>query len=430
MSGLPPSQTPAISLPLSDNDLNVAENAAVDPKHDFAAYFDQYGYLGVIDIAHLVAKDGGHTLGKYDLVTWAQACIPLLSSLPKESLKAMYTAGLSPSIAGNNKLSDLYHSESSAWRNLRHDPFAPCIYVRELVDGQNNSPTANQLSAVVEALRGYMSGDDRLASQNSHIERQSNDKRGGPDAMKEGRLYFLQGPEGRAAKLWTFCAALEKRLSAIDEDARGLPTPFTLKYVGCSKPLATQETNHERDQTQWLCRLVRNTCMMLFPDSRFGLETNVVAYCCSADECHFGKEIFTRSTHAYHDTGLGFCVEAAGASVGSFNWGSASHGSVVAFWADTDNFRTNIMPYFGENLEWQRSKIAAYNVFVVRRKVEMAANVSATAGRKRKREFVAGLDASDAKSSAELEALDQTLQRIRRKRNDDAGRGSRIDTDE
>jgi hypothetical protein len=411
----PLEQTPAISLPLSNNALKAAEKAVINIEYDFDSLLDECGYLGVIHFARQMAKKSRHKLAKDDLMAWFDTCIPLLTSVPIRLLHGLYTDGLCSNIAADCDLSELYDS-GSPWVELGNDPFAPCIYVRELVDNDLLSPTVNQLIEVVESLRGYMSGDDKLAEQNSRIESQPRGVQSDPDSIREGRLLSLMGSEKRAAKLWTFCAALEKILVAIDEEYRDSPAPFTLKYVRYTRTAADWQSSYDKDQSQsWLAKLVRNVCKLLFPDSNFHLETNVVAYCCSHKECEFAEEIFTSTTHAYCEAGLGFCVTPVGGSISSSDLGKATHDTALKKWAKTDEFRMSIMPYYNMNMELLRDKVDAYEAYVVEWKEKgKSAGASAKAERKRKRESIAEVDTWEAKLLAGVEAAQQTLDDTRR----------------
>jgi hypothetical protein len=181
----PLEQTPAISLPLSNSALKAAEKAVVEIEHDFDSLLDECGYLGVIHFARRMAKKSQHTLAKEDLRAWFDKCIALLASVPIQLLHNLYTDGLCLNIAADCDLSEMYDSDSP-WVELYRDPFAPCIYVRELVDNNLLSPTVNQLMKAVESLRGYISGDDKLAELNSRIESQSRGVKSNPESIQKG----------------------------------------------------------------------------------------------------------------------------------------------------------------------------------------------------------------------------------------------------
>jgi hypothetical protein len=161
-----------ISLPLSVDALTAAEKAVVDPKHDFHSLFDECGYMGIIHFAHQLAGDFKHKLGKDTIKKWCEVCFPLLASVPRGLLRALYADGLCPNIAGDRDLKELYDS-GSPWVELKNDPFAPCIYVRELDNDDLDPPTISQLIEVVDSLRNYLSGDDKFAGWNSRIENQT-----------------------------------------------------------------------------------------------------------------------------------------------------------------------------------------------------------------------------------------------------------------
>jgi hypothetical protein len=203
---------------------------------------------------------------------------------------------------------------------------------------------------------------------------------------------------------------------AIDEKRRDSPAPFTLKYVGYTRTAADRQSSCDEDQPQiWLATLVRNVCKLLFPDSNFHLEKNVVAYCCSHKECEFAEEIFTSTTYAYCEAGLGFCVTPAGGSISSSDLDKLNHKEAVEKWAKTDEFRMSIMPYYDMNMTSLKDKVVPYEAYVVEWKEKRkSAGASAKAERKRKRESIAEADISEAKLLAGLGATQQTMDENRR----------------
>jgi hypothetical protein len=195
----------------------------------------------------------------------------------------------------------------------------------------------------------------------------------------------------------------------IDEGWRDAPAPFTLKYVEYARTATDRQSSYDKDQSQsWLATLVRNACTLLFPECRFRLETNVVAYCCSLDECRFGEELFTRTTHAYYHTGMGLCVASAGGSNNSSNLGISTLDEALEKWAKTDKFREEIMPYLATNMKWENSKLAGFRAYKASL-VEDAdsAYAAVRAERERKDKFIAEAGTRAAKRAAEVDAATQ-----------------------
>ncbi|EOA92056.1 uncharacterized protein SETTUDRAFT_67405, partial [Exserohilum turcica Et28A] len=168
---------------------------------------------------------------------------------------------------------------------------APCLYVREIVDRDAQSPTPREAMEVTELLRRYIGGNDKDAREIAKLERQSRSVDTTEEDIKSGHHFFLGGLKQRAKNVLTFCAALENNITELDDSAREAPLPWTLKY------------------------LVLNAFQHLFPDRGFRLDSHVIFFCALPQECQIGEELISRSAQAYFEIGTGLRVTPAGISV-------------------------------------------------------------------------------------------------------------------
>lgn len=81
-------------------------------------------------------------------------------------------------------------AEHSEWIQRSDEELAPCIYVQELVDANNNTPTLQQATEVIRVLRQYASGDDHFAKQNACLERKSRQVNSDEMDIKNGNYFF------------------------------------------------------------------------------------------------------------------------------------------------------------------------------------------------------------------------------------------------
>ncbi|OAL47348.1 hypothetical protein IQ07DRAFT_137246 [Pyrenochaeta sp. DS3sAY3a] len=297
--------------------------------------------------------------------------IPLLASSPVNVLEAFLGKGIAPSLSGDKNLQELYDDESgipeenSAWIQRGHVEFAPCIYVRELVNEDNHSPTPAQLLKVIRVLREYASGDDEFAAQNAEIERKSRHVHSDEDDIKNGHHIFFLGKWKRVQSLLTFCSALEQRLSEIEE--KDIPVPWTLKYVGYAKCAAKRLYSYKKDNSQsWLSVPVRNATQYLFPDSLFELKTHVMFFC-----VFFEEKLLSRIGQAYYETGTGLGVVLGGVQVSSADLGNVAFKEASRMWNNTAKFRESV-GVLEENLGQESQKSAAYQRYAAEEKAKEA----------------------------------------------------------
>ncbi|KAB2109367.1 hypothetical protein AG0111_0g1888 [Alternaria gaisen] len=351
-----------IALPL-DNDTAEAAKAEVRPYNtEYRKMLNTYGYASVIDLAHRDARNAEHPLtsptrplGKIE--SWRQYGLPLLASSEVNVLKCLYAEGIAPNINTNDSLRRLYTSDgddndtNTEWVQRYNQAFAPCIYVRELVDKEQMSPTYAEARCAIQLLRKYVSGDDEFARQNAEIDSLCQQNYSTEEDIKRGFHFFLEGHWERAAKTITFCTALDALLSGAIGTTDDLPLPWTL---------------NEDDSQTWFPVLLHSIFQCLYPDHGFQLVTHVVAFCVCYEEYKIGEELLSRSAQAYYDTGTGMRVAPVGCHVSSANIEDMSAKDAKRLWALAMGFR--LRGVFNRNMARDVEDLPVYVEYIKTRK--------------------------------------------------------------
>ncbi|KAF7675870.1 hypothetical protein GT037_006589 [Alternaria burnsii] len=376
-----------ITLPL-DDDATEAAKAEVRPYNtEYRNMLNNYGYASVIDLAYKDARDENHpfmspTKTLSQLKIWRRYGLLLLASSELDVLKCLYAEGIAPNINTNDSLRRLYTSPGgdmdTEWVQRYNQAFAPCIYVRELVNKDQTSPTHAEARRAIQLLREYVSGDDEFAGQNAEIDRLCWQSDSAEDDIKQGYHFFLEGRWQRAAKIITFCTALDALLSDAGGIMDDLPLPWKLKYVGYAKSASHRISSYNGDRSQsWFSGLLRNIFQYLYPDQGFQLVTHVVAFCVCYEECQIGEELLSRSAQAYYNTGTGMGVTPAGCNVSSANTEDMSAKDAKRLWALAMGFR--LRGEFDRNMardmedlpvyeEYQKPQTPPYDTLYARRR--------------------------------------------------------------
>jgi hypothetical protein len=304
------------------------------------------------------------------LKVWIKNGLWILGSCHTRLLKALYEGNLSREIRNSNNgdLRELFFvdpenpEKSSEWVQRSGQAFAPCAYVRELVESETgDSPTANDLYLVIQALRGYVSGDKAFNKQNAAIDRLSSGTSDERD-IREGYHYFLGGVSEQAFLLHTFCFALQARLDDIPEDERDLATAFTLRYIGYARSASNRFEDYSRNKSvSWLTDLVLAVCRYLF-ENKYTLDQHVICFFTSHRECQIGEELFTRCALAYAESGTGFGVFPAGLSVSTADLDKEQTGVSKKPWEAAWMFRNR--HFFDDNIQLDSERWDKYDKYV------------------------------------------------------------------
>jgi hypothetical protein len=364
----------AVSLPLNEDDIIEAEAAVRPYNTKFGALWKKYGYTAVIDTAFRDAKKAQHPLtdpakSLGNVTKWRRYGLPLLASSHEDVMQCLYGEGIAPQVALRDSLRTLFESSGdnvegqSKWMQRYSQVFAPCLYVLELVDSDKQAPTPTEGRRVIELLRQYVSGDDQFATQNAEIDSLSRTVDATEDDIKEGFHFFLGGHENRAAKILTFCTALETLLENYAGIANDLPLPWTFKYVGYANKASHHFANYSQDSNQsWFSELLRNVFRYLDPDRGFQLDSHVIFFCAHPDECKIGEELVSRSAQAYFDSGTGMGVAAAGVNVNSSNTDDLKAADAERMWQLTMKFR--LRGEFARNMDRHEEYLELYAEYV------------------------------------------------------------------
>jgi hypothetical protein len=370
-----PRAFPNIRLPLEPDQVRIAEEAVRGRNYEYERQFKKHGFAAVIDLAYKDCMASGHPFSKKkpfnQLAQWRQHGLPLLASSPESLLECFLGEGVAISVSLYEELRDLYDaaeddpSENSVWIQRYGQAFAPCQYVRELVNKYGEAPTPNEVKEVVQVLRQYVSGDNQYARQNAAVESQSRKVRTTEQDIKDGYHYFLRGDDHRARQILTFCAAVEQRLSEIDEEDYDVTMPWTFKYVGYARKAADRFKSYSADQSQsYLTELVRNAFRHVFPDLGFKIDAHVIYFCTCIEECQLGEELLSRIGQAYLETGTGFGITAAGIAVSSANTSDFNFGQAKQLWDMTMQFRMDSYDFFFENMEREGKRVTEYESYL------------------------------------------------------------------
>jgi hypothetical protein len=180
---------------------------------------------------------------------------------------------------------------------------------------------------------------------------------------------FLEGMEHRARNVLTFCSALQQRLSELDKADYDVPMPSTLKYAEYARTDAGFLNNYSEDRAEsWLMELTRDVYQYAFPARGSKVETHVIYFCTSLEECQMGEEILSRCGQAYLETGSGFGVTAAELSVNSANTKDFTHGKALQLWNTTLRFRLHNYDFFSRNMDREEECMNVYEEYLEHRK--------------------------------------------------------------
>jgi hypothetical protein len=364
-----------ITLPLDHEDVNKAKAAVRSYNNEYAKMLAKYGLVALIDVAYKGAMDAKHPFAKNKtfrkLANWRRYGLPLLASSPEILLECLLGEGVAPSVPIRSELKDLYDAtgdetaEHSAWIQRYGQAFAPCQYVRELVSRDGESPTPNEIKKVVQLLLQYVSGEDEFAQQNAQIDCISRNVNTTEEDIEDGFHYFLEGMDHRARNILTFASALTQRVAELDEADHDIAMPWTLKYVGYARTAADRFKSYSEDRSQsWLTELMRNVFQFAFPQRGFKLDTHVIYFCTSLEECQIGEELLSRCGQAYFETGSGFGVTAAGLSVQSANTADLSHKKALGLWEMTMRFRLHNYDFFSRNMALEEERMDKYEEYL------------------------------------------------------------------
>jgi hypothetical protein len=381
LSALGKEETLPVRLPLSPEVIAHARSKVRLQQPDYSHLYREYGYRAVIEAAYEEAKKAGHPClrdtekGQFStLKVWMKHGLWILGSCHTTLLKALYEGNLSRQIRNPNN-GDLQHlfsvdpgnpEKSSEWVQRSGQAFAPCAYVRELVASETgDSPTADDLYLVIQALRGYVSGDKAFNKQNAAIDRLSSGTSDERD-IQEGYHYFFGGVSERAFLLHTFCFALQARLDDIPEDERDLAMAFTLRYIGYARSASDPFEDYSRNKSvSWLTDLVLAVCRHLF-GNKYMLDQHVICFFTSHRECQIGEELFTRCALAYAESGTGLGVYPAGLSVSTADLAKEETGLSKKLWEATWMFRNR--HFFDDNIQLDSQRWDKYDKYVATQK--------------------------------------------------------------
>ncbi|KAF9633876.1 hypothetical protein BFW01_g4771 [Lasiodiplodia theobromae] len=280
-------------------------------------------YVREIDLHRIKAKE----FQNMDSAAWIKHCVPILAATPAPILTEIMGGNLAKAkIEDRNGVAKILRPHEKRL-NLTSGIDAPSIYHILLVDKDGNSPTANELTQVIETLRKYpQKGEWELANKI--------DRMVGPDVKtkfttntaKQGRRRYLCDlndfavKEQRKENVEEFCAALERRIQDIPQADRDKPLEAPLRYFGYGNSY-TRVSHH-------LSHINSNYIMGLV-------------------DAALSEILFTAIGDGYIDDGGGFSHEPAGSN----NWSGQK--TTDRQWERAAKWTLKHTPYI-QNLELHR----------------------------------------------------------------------------
>jgi hypothetical protein len=148
-----------IILPLGPDEVRTTEAAVRERNKKHEETPKEYELVAIIDRAWKDARDAGYPFFKKkpfkEIGYWRQHSLQLLASPPGPLLECFLGEGVAPCVSFLQELREFYNasgdeiSDHSAWVQRYGQAFAPCHYVRELVNKNNESPTPEEIERAI-----------------------------------------------------------------------------------------------------------------------------------------------------------------------------------------------------------------------------------------------------------------------------------------
>jgi hypothetical protein len=365
----------SVNLPLSNDAKTTAEADVSLVSRDYSDILAEYGYTGLADAIYADSEQAKHPFftKKYRKIStvnnWRSKGRMILTSSPKAMLEAVLDGTLAQAASTNGQLHEYFdksdddQSRWSVWAQQSTKDFAPCIYVRQLVDRHGKPPPSKVIELLLSQLQDYISGLATHHERNAKIDCQTRGKSTHMD-IASGLHHHLDGSQARARVVHTFCKALEQRLQEASENTPLVP----LVYCGYAASGDARAAQHSSGKsTNWLSALVIDILKSRFRTidgiPLYNMQTFTVCFLTSYEECQLAEEFFTRMTGSYYYTGRGFNIDPAGCSLNSANLGDELTKKSEAMWKECEDFRYDL-PFIEEQLNEEVDTFKVYQTFI------------------------------------------------------------------
>ncbi|KAF4313671.1 hypothetical protein GTA08_BOTSDO01445 [Botryosphaeria dothidea] len=171
--------------------------------------------------------DNVPAMRRFDKIEWMRWTVPVLAATPTPILTEIMGGNLAKAKIHDQNVAKILKTSEERLR-LKTGQNAPAIYHLLLVDDEGNSPTANELSKVVDTIERYeMLAHSTLADEIDSVMGQQYDMAKSTDGYRK----YIPGSQ-QLEEVRIFCNALSKRIGEISKEDRDLPLHAPLRYFG------------------------------------------------------------------------------------------------------------------------------------------------------------------------------------------------------
>ncbi|KAF2109966.1 hypothetical protein BDV96DRAFT_584879 [Lophiotrema nucula] len=369
-----------VTLPAPSSIYDAARAKVQLVDFDYANILRTYGYVAMIDAAYSESRKAGHPFHQdpddqlADLEFWRYHGLNILASTPRKILESVLTGDLpnktSSEGSPDEELLHYFDQEDeqpkSSWRARQDASFAPCAYVRYLVDSSGKTLTGNELRLVVQRMREYVSGDPQFDQQNAKIDNESrHGQHTTAEDIRAGHHYHLDGTESRVQIILATCFAIEVYLDTLLKkplDAEA-PLPRPVCCFGYAAKGRHRLEQHTLGNTSFISALILGICKREFRANGvpiFSMKGLVICYFINWLECKLGEELFSRIGGSYYYTGTGLNVAPAGLSNASGNLGQHTHNEANDKWQQCVEFRYKYGDYVPQLRKELKEQLPVY----------------------------------------------------------------------
>ncbi|EON69680.1 hypothetical protein W97_08932 [Coniosporium apollinis CBS 100218] len=274
------------------------------------------GYMAVVEQVWADEEQTGHqTFQAVDGVMFKRAALRVLTSTHTCLLREIIEGNLAKAYRQDPKVREVLQVNRRKL-NMRQ----PYIYQQVLVDGNGDSPSAQQLLKIVAYLRTYITADDPQLSNN--IDNAVGNPRVSLTRSQAGYRRYLaktsndQLSRRKRRQLRTFCTNLSHWCDNIPLKEMEEPLKKPLTEFGYTNNAMVRFKDHAAHrQSNYLMNATEAVCRIHFP--QFAIERHVIFYIWSADQASVAEVLFHDLGGGYIHTGSGFSHFPAGRSVHS-----------------------------------------------------------------------------------------------------------------
>jgi hypothetical protein len=342
-----------IKLPLHNDILLEARAAARQPTVPYDKLLEDSlfavaaGLIGEVEQLHIPIVD---TESRADL---NPRLMKLLASIPKQLMYQLVAGNIEQATSNDKDMAELF-APDSVWLEPSAEEDTPLVYARILVDGQSQTPTSAQYTAVIARLREYISGDPKSYSSAAKLDSDNRHQVTAGD-IRRGDYRWLEGQPKRVQVVETFCMALPTRI----KDGT-IKTPQM--YIGYTKDPEKHRKQHDKgDSSGWLQQLVLAAFEAEFPDNGFHIAHREICYMAFQWEVGLAEAFLTILTDSYYETGGGFNVVPGGIQVTSSKFQKLKDAERQQLWNARAHWRHMHTGWWFMNMKNEKKQLAGKN---------------------------------------------------------------------